>query len=147
MSCKGFLKSKSFKLNMTDWPCYAWLQKNLIWPTNKAALGVCYRLLCTNLEDGIMCTLSPNQHVHSLVKNGIYQQRTKYSLKSKLVSKMHFTGICRSKFTELANKTVKKTQFFRKSSCKQKCLDKSLIKEEEVTYFFCNIFYYCILGA
>ena len=35
MSCKVFFKSKSFKLNMTDWPCYAWLQKELVWPTNK----------------------------------------------------------------------------------------------------------------
>ena len=40
-------------------------QKKLVWPTNKASFGVCYRLLCNNLEDGIVCTLSPNQEVHS----------------------------------------------------------------------------------
>ena len=26
---KVFFKSKSFKLNMTDWPCHVWLQKNI----------------------------------------------------------------------------------------------------------------------
>ena len=28
--------------------------KKLIWPNNKAALGECYQLLCTNLGDGIL---------------------------------------------------------------------------------------------
>ena len=64
-SHKVFFKSKSFKPNMTNWPCLVWLPKKLVHPTNKAALGVCYRLLCTNLEDGTVCTLSPNQNVHS----------------------------------------------------------------------------------
>ena len=40
--------------------------------------------------------------------------------------KMHFPGIWRSKFTDLANKTVKKTQSLGKNGRRQKCLDKSL---------------------
>ena len=40
---------------------------------------------------------------------------------------MHFPGIWRSKFADLANKTVKKTSIFgEKNNCKQKCLDKNL---------------------
>ena len=42
---------KRENINLTDWPCHAWLQKR-VWPTNKATLGVCYWLLCTNLSDG-----------------------------------------------------------------------------------------------
>ena len=41
---------------------------------------------------------------------------------------MHFSGIWRSKFTNLANKTVKKLNFREKNGCKQKCLDKSLLE-------------------
>ena len=64
-----------------DWPCNVWLQKKLVWPTNKAALGVCYQLLCTNLGDGILCALSPNHNIHR--ENGVYQGWTICALKSK----------------------------------------------------------------
>ena len=40
------------------------LQKKLAWPTNKLALRVCYKFFCTNLGDGISCTLSPNHNIH-----------------------------------------------------------------------------------
>ena len=62
--CKVFFKSKSFKLNMTNWPCHVWLQKKLVWPTNKADLGMCCQLFCTNLGDGILCILLPNHNTH-----------------------------------------------------------------------------------
>ena len=39
---------------------------------------------------------------------------------------MHFPRIWRSKFADLANKTVKKTKSSGKNGCRQKCLDKSL---------------------
>ena len=105
MSCKVFFKSKSFKLNMTDWPCYAWLQKELVWPTNKVVTYFYAPIWKIGL-----CVLYHQTKMLTLRKNGIYQQWTRYSLKSKSVLKMHFPGIWRSKFTDLANKTVKKTQ-------------------------------------
>ena len=37
-----------------------------LWPTNKAVLGG----VCTNLGDGILCTLSPNHKIHG--ENGVY---------------------------------------------------------------------------
>ena len=36
----------------------------MVWTTDKAALGVCYRLLCTNLGDGILFILSLNHNIH-----------------------------------------------------------------------------------
>ena len=49
---------------MTNWPCHAWLQKKLIWPTSKADIRVGYQLLGTNLGDGILCTVLPNYNIH-----------------------------------------------------------------------------------
>ena len=49
---------------MAHWPRHVWLQKKLVWPINKADLGVGYELLCTNLGDGILCTLLPNHNIH-----------------------------------------------------------------------------------
>ena len=66
---------------MTDWPYHVCLQKKLVWPANKAALGVCYQLLFTNSGDGILCTLSPNHNIQG--GNGVYQRWTRYALKSK----------------------------------------------------------------
>ena len=62
---------------------------------------VCYRLLCINLGDGTLCTLSPNHNFHG--ENGIYQRWTANALKSKSVSEMHFPAIWRAKFTDLTN--------------------------------------------
>ena len=84
---------------MTDWPCHVWLQRKLVWPTSKAALGGFYQLLCTNLDDGILCTLLPNHNIHR--GNGVYQQWARYVLKSKSVSEIHFPAIWTSKFTEV----------------------------------------------
>ena len=39
---------------MTDWPCHIRLQKN----------SMTHRLLCTKLNDGISCALSPNHNIH-----------------------------------------------------------------------------------
>ena len=38
---KFLLKHKKQKseLNMTEWPGHVWLQKKMVWTTNKAALG------------------------------------------------------------------------------------------------------------
>ena len=106
---KVVFKSKSFKLNITNWPCFV-TKKKLVWPTNKADLGVCYQLLCTNLGDEILCILSANHNIHR--ENGVYQQWTRYALKSKRVSEMHFPAIRRSKFTDIGNS--RKNSIFRK---------------------------------
>ena len=66
---------------------------------------MCYQLLCTNLDDGIFCTLSPSHNIHG--ENVDYQQQTMYALKSKSVSEMDFPAIWRSKFTDLANRKKK----------------------------------------
>ena len=39
-------------------------EKNLVGPTNKADLGVCYQILRTNLGDGIFYTLLQNHNIH-----------------------------------------------------------------------------------
>ena len=70
--------------------------------------------------DGILCTLSPNHNVHR--ENGFYQQWTTNALKSKSVLEMHFPAICRSKFNELANKTVKKLNLQEKNGSKSACI-------------------------
>ena len=70
--------------------------KKLVWPTNKAALGVCYWLLCTNLGNRILFTLSLNHNFHQ--EKGVYQQWPMCPLKSKSVSEMHFPAIWRIKF-------------------------------------------------
>ena len=59
---------------MADWHCHVLLQKKIVRPTKKSALGVCYRLLYTDLGDGISCTLSPNHNIHG--RNGVYQRWT-----------------------------------------------------------------------
>ena len=89
-------------------------------PPTRQPWGVLW-LLCTNLGDGILCTLSPNHNIHRI--NCVYQWWTTYTLKSKGVSEMHFPGIWRSKVTDFASK---KTQSLGKNDCKQKRLDKSL---------------------
>ena len=99
-------------------------KKKIVWPTNKAVLGVCDQLLCANLGDRILCTLSPNHNIHG--KNCVYQRwTTTHALKSKIVSEIHFSAIWRSTFTDLANS--KKTQSLGKNGCREKCLDKHLI--------------------
>ena len=107
---------------MTDWPCHAWLQNKLVWPTNKAALGVCCRLLCTNLLmkfcvlyhqtimfTGKMVYIRNGQHMlwsQKVYRKSIFQQSGDSSL--------------------LTEKTVKKPNLWEKNGCWQKCLDKSL---------------------
>ena len=114
--CKVIFRSKSFKLNVTDWPCHVWLQKKL------GTLGVCYWLLYTNLGDGILCTLSPNYNIHG--ENSVYHWWSMCTLKSKSVSEMYLLVVWRSKFTDLANS--KKAQSLGKNGCRKKYLDKSL---------------------
>ena len=53
--------------------------------------GVCYRLLCTNLGDKILCTLSSNHNIHW--ENGVDYWWSTYALKSKSVSEMHFRAM------------------------------------------------------
>ena len=81
--------------------------KKLVWPANKADLGVSYQLLCTNLEDGILCTLLPNHNIHGCLL---------YALKPKSVLETHFRA------------NSKKTQSLGKNGCRQKYLDKSLLQ-------------------
>ena len=121
------------KVNITNWPCHAWSQiKNKKWwPTNKLALGVCYRLLCTHLGDRISCTSTPNHNIHG--ENGVYQRWTICAVKSKSVSEMPFPAIWRPKFQKNSpwcptdSTKSKETQSLGKNSCREKCLDKSLL--------------------
>ena len=82
-------------------------------------------------------------------ENGIYQQWTTYSLKSKSVSKMHFPGIWRSKFTDLAKKkTVKKLNLWeKKNSSETKCLDKSLPICGWIILVFLAVSFWLILNS
>ena len=89
--------------------------KKLVWPANKADLGVSYQLLCTNLEDGILCTLLPNHNIHGCLL---------YALKPKSVLETHFRA------------NSKKTQSLGKNGCRQKCLDKSLLLDVFNNLFF-----------
>ena len=116
-----FFLSKSFKLTwQTDSVMSSY--KKISMTQEQGSIGVCYRLLCSNLSDWILCTLSPNHNIHRI--NGVYQRWTTCALKSKsLVSEMHFPGIWRSTFTDFASK---KTQSSGKNRCRQKSLDKSL---------------------
>ena len=89
-------------------------KKKIVLPTNKAALGCVTDFYAPIWKMGL-CVLYHQTKMFTHRENGIYQQWTTYSLKSKSVSKMHFPGIWRSKFTDLAKKkNSKKTQSLRK---------------------------------
>ena len=79
--------------------------------------------------NGILCTLSPNHNIHE--ENYVYQWWTKYAVKAKSVSEMHFPAIWRSKFTDLAHS--KKTQ-----SLGGKAVGKSAwIDTPNIKFFIC----------
>ena len=71
--------------------------------------GVCYRLLCTNLGDEILCTLSSNNNIHW--ENGVNYWWSTYALKSKKVSEMHFRAMlmCFCWYSDLVSHTHKQT--------------------------------------
>ena len=69
---------------------------------------------------GEFCVLYHQTIMFTHRENGVYQQWTMYSLESKSVLEMHFPAIWRSKFTDLANKTVTKLNLWEKTA-----LDKS----------------------
>ena len=121
--------------------------KNIVWPTNKAALGVCYWLLSTNLGEGILCILSSKHNIHgggggmAFINNGKYvlwRQKVCWKCISQGSGDSNFkipfpVGVHHgntSQDTDLANS--KETQSFRKNDCRQKCLDKSL----RIIFFF-----------
>ena len=86
--------------------------KKLVRTTKKkTALVMCDQLLCTNMDDVILCTLSPNHNIHE--EKGVYQRQTMYALKSKSVLEMHFPATRRSKFADSTNS--KKTKSLRKN--------------------------------
>ena len=123
------------KVNITNWPCHAWSQiKNKKWwPTNKVALGVCYRLLCTHLGDRISCTSTPNHNIHG--ENGVYQRWTicVKNWSQKVYQKCLFQRSGDQNFKKnppwCPNDSTKskETQSLGKNSCREKCLDKSLL--------------------
>ena len=97
----------------------------------QGTLGVCYRLICTNFGDGFLCTLSPNHNIHR--ENGVYHWWTTYTLKSRSVSEIHFPAFWRYKFTDFKN-SKKKLNLWEKNGCRQKCLDKSLHKNDLIIF-------------
>ena len=83
----------------------------------KGSLGGMLQTLCTNLEDRIVCNLLTNQiYVHSQGKWYSSAMDNIFFEVKKSVSKMHFPGIWRSKFTDLVNKTVKKINLWGKTA-------------------------------
>ena len=133
---------------MTDWPCHVWLQKKIVLPTNKAALGCVTDFYAPIWKMGL-CVLYHQTKMFTHRENDIYQQWTTYSLKSKSVSKMHFPGIWRSKFTDLAKKkTVKKLNLWeKKNSLETKCLDKSLPICGWIILVFLAVSFWLILNS
>ena len=111
----------------------------MVWTTNKAALGICYRLLCTNLGDGILFVLSLNHNIHG--EKWCWSAMDKMSfevkkcvgnafsrdLETQMLKIFSFTANQEgtSGDTDLANS--KETQSLRKNGCRQKCLDKNLL--------------------
>ena len=111
------------------------IKKELVWPTNKAAWGVCYWLVCINLDDRILFTLSPNHNIHK--GNGVYQRWSKCGLRSRNVSEMHFPAIWRPKFQKFSpwcptdSASIIEFSFWEKmavekSGCIKACIDSSL---------------------
>ena len=94
-----------------------------MWPTNKAALGVCYRLLSASFGDGISCTSSPNHNIHkgkwclSAMKN--------MSFVIQKCWKCIFQRSGEPNFKILTKQTVKKLNLREKSVIRQKFLDKT----------------------
>ena len=100
---------------MTVSPCRVWLPKKISMIHQQGSLGGILQTLCTNLEDRIVCNLLTNQNVHSQGKWYSSTMDNIFFEVKKSVSKMHFPGIWRSKFTDLAKKkNSKKTQSLRK---------------------------------
>ena len=107
---KVFFKSKSFKLNMLDWPCHVCLQKVLVWPTNKVNLG-CVTNFYAQIWVMWFCVL----YYQTIIFMRVFQWWTTYALESNIVLEMHF-----------CSNSKKKPQSLGKNGCRQKCLDKSL---------------------
>ena len=97
-------------------------------------MGLCYRVLCTNLSDRILYTLSRNHNIYrekwclSVINNVCFE------VKKCFRKKMYFPMIWRPIFQKLSpqcpnnSANNKETQCLGKNSCREKCLDKSLIK-------------------
>ena len=128
------------KVNITNWPCHAWSQiKNKKWwPTNKVALGLCYRLLCTHyglvlkymksyfhvlqhqtiIFMGKMVFISDEQFVRwsqKVYQKCLFQRSGDQNFKKN-------SPWCPNDSTK-----SKETQSLGKNSCREKCLDKSLL--------------------
>ena len=73
---------------------------------------MCDQLLCTNMDDVILCTLSPNHNIHE--EKGVYQRQTMYALKSKSVLEMHFLRPGDPNL--LTQQTVKKLNLYEKTA-------------------------------
>ena len=87
---------------MTDRPCLVRLKEKISMTHQQSTLRVCcYRLLCTNVGDGILCALSPDHKTHG--ENGVYHWWTTYALKSKSVLEMHLPSDLKIQITDLAN--------------------------------------------
>ena len=85
----SYVKKEKSKLSMTDWPWHVWLQKNSMTHL-QGSLGVCYRVLCTNLYDGISCTLSSNHNIRR--ENEVYQRYSICPWSQKVCRKCIFKG-------------------------------------------------------
>ena len=78
----------------------------------KTALAMCDQLLCTNMDDVILCTLSPNHNIHE--EKGVYQRRTMYALSQKVCWKCIFLRPGDPNL--LTHQTVKKLNLWEKTA-------------------------------
>ena len=73
---------------------------------------MCDQLLCTNMDDVILCTLSPNHNIHE--EKGVYQRRTMYALSQKVCWKCIFLRPGDPNL--LTHQTVKKLNLWEKTA-------------------------------
>ena len=132
---KVIFKSKSFKLNMTDWPCHALLQKKIVYPPTRQTWG---------------CVTSFYAPIWVMWFCVFYHQTIIFTGKMVFISNgqgmLWSQKVCwkciflRSGDPNLLTwEAVEKTQSLGKNGFRQKCLDKSLI------YIYIYILYIYII--
>ena len=123
---------------MTNWPCHAWLQKKNNNPPTRQPWEFVTNFYAPVCGMGF-CVLY-HQTIIFIGGNSVYQRWAICPLKSESVSEMHFPGIWRSNFqnfppwclpwrhlTRYWLSKQYRNSISEKNSCRQKCLDKSLL--------------------
>ena len=121
--------------------------KKRIWSTSKTSLGVSYWVLCTNLGDGVLCTLSLNHNIHrekwclSAMDKMSFEVKKcvgnafSRDLETQMLKFLPSWSIMEVPQGILTSQTVKKLSPWEKNGFRQKCLDKSLLCAYYILYF------------